>query len=286
MKKINLKDLKDSSIYITPHLPILHTKRYKFSLLSIVAYLGLFTAISWVLLIIILAVTPLKDYVFVVENEAIFEQSIKINELEQKIRFLRNEVESFASTERKLKYAIILGKDDSTKSLTKKEKTAIYDSLKKPSTSKKIKRKEGSVLSTFFMLIENVYSYFQNKDEVYFRVPVKGYVINNFDPQHGHNGIDYGVKSGSPVFAASNGLVIFADYTSDDGYTMIIQHNEKYISIYKHLSINIKKQRDIVEQGEIIALSGNSGYNTTGAHLHFEIWEDGKVVDPQTLIIN
>ncbi len=286
MKKISLKELKDSAIYITPHLPILLTKRYKFSLFSALAYFGLFTAISWIILIIILAVTPLKEYVFVIENDEILEQSIRINELESKIRFLRNEVEHFASTERKLKYAIILGKDDSAKSLTKKEKTEIYDSLKKINPPQKIKRKEGSVLTSLFMMVEKFYTYIQNKNEVYFRHPVKGYVITNFDPLHGHNGIDYGVKSGSPVFAASNGLIIFADYTSDDGYTIIIQHNEKYISIYKHLSVNIKKQRDIVEQGEIIALSGNSGYNTSGAHLHFEIWEDGKVVDPQTLIIN
>ncbi|NLT50202.1 MAG: M23 family metallopeptidase, partial [Ignavibacteria bacterium] len=41
-----------------------------------------------------------------------------------------------------------------------------------------------------------------------------------------------------------------------------------------------------VVQGETIALSGNSGYNTTGAHLHFEIWKNGKAVNPKNILLN
>jgi murein DD-endopeptidase MepM/ murein hydrolase activator NlpD len=99
-------------------------------------------------------------------------------------------------------------------------------------------------------------------------------------------GLDYVVKAGTPVYATAGGFVIFSGYTIDDGYTIIISHNEEFISIYKHCSSLIKKQRERVEQGELIAISGNSGKLTTGPHLHFEIWENGKPVDPEKIILN
>lgn len=239
MKRINLKDLKESAIYVTPHLPIMHTKRYKYSLLSAFLWVCLFTLITWFLLIVILAVTPLKDYVFVLENDKIIEQSVKINELERKVNFLRSEMENMASTNKRLKYALILGTIDSNNVKLEAEKKKIYDTLKK--NKLKNNRKEGNILTGLL----NFFGIFTNDDNrpdnTTFRMPVKGYLIKNYEPERGHMGIDYGVKSGTPVYATSSGLVIFADYTNDDGYTLIIQHGEKYISIYKHLSACLKK---------------------------------------------
>ena len=57
---------------------------------------------------------------------------------------------------------------------------------------------------------------------------------------------------------------------------LIIQHDKNYITIYKHCLTLLKKIRDKVSQGELIALSGNSGKDTTGPHLHFEVWQNGK----------
>ena len=99
-------------------------------------------------------------------------------------------------------------------------------------------------------------------------------------------GVDFVVKEGTPVYAASGGYIVFSDYTIDDGYMIIIIHRDGYISIYKHCSSLIKGVRDNVEQGELIALSGNSGKHTTGPHLHLEIWRDGKPVNPEKQFIN
>ena len=99
-------------------------------------------------------------------------------------------------------------------------------------------------------------------------------------------GIDFVVKSGTPVYASANGYVIFSDYTNKDGNMLIIGHPDNYITIYKHCSVLMKKERDTVIQGELIALSGNTGEITTGPHLHFEIWKDGQPIDPRTVLIN
>jgi murein DD-endopeptidase MepM/ murein hydrolase activator NlpD len=109
--------------------------------------------------------------------------------------------------------------------------------------------------------------------------------VNKFDPGSGHLGIDFAVKEGSPVFAAEDGYVIFSDYTPKDGHILILQHADKYQTFYKHCSQLLKSDRQSVRKGEIIALSGNTGYNTTGSHLHFELWLDGKPVNPEEFII-
>ena len=53
-----------------------------------------------------------------------------------------------------------------------------------------------------------------------------------------------------------------------------------------HCSSLLKKEGDKVVQGELIALSGNSGTESSGPHLHFEIWKDGKPIDPLKVLIN
>jgi len=120
----------------------------------------------------------------------------------------------------------------------------------------------------------------------YFIKPVNGFISRGFNTDKGHIGIDFVVKVGSPVYAAANGYVVFADYTSRDGYMMIINHTNDYITVYKHCSILLKKIRDRVFQGELISLSGNSGEITTGPHLHFEIWKQGQPINPKNVFSN
>ena len=93
------------------------------------------------------------------------------------------------------------------------------------------------------------------------------------------------MKENSPVFASAGGYIVFADYTPNYGYSIIINHQENYVTKYLHCSTLLKKNGDIVRQGELIALSGNSGSESTGPHLHFEIWKDGKPINPSEVLI-
>ncbi len=63
------------------------------------------------------------------------------------------------------------------------------------------------------------------------------------------------------------------------GNVVILYHGDGYFTHYGHHQNNIKKQRDFVKRGDVIALVGSTGI-TTGPHLHFEIWKEGKVLDP------
>ena len=85
--------------------------------------------------------------------------------------------------------------------------------------------------------------------------------------------------------ATLDGTVIASDYTAETGNVIQIQHNQGFVSIYKHLGASLKKVGDKVQAGEAIAVVGNSGALTTGPHLHFELWYKGRAVDPEKYIV-
>ena len=69
-------------------------------------------------------------------------------------------------------------------------------------------------------------------------------------------------------------------WTAETGHVIVIQHTNDLLSIYKHNSVVLKKEGDIVKAGEVIGIVGNSGEFTTGPHLHFEIWLKGQPLNP------
>ena len=78
--------------------------------------------------------------------------------------------------------------------------------------------------------------------------------------------------------------MIFSDWTSETGNIIIVQHENNLISAYKHNSALLKEAGEFVRSGEAIAIIGNSGENSTGPHLHFELWYEGAPIDPQGFI--
>lgn len=94
-----------------------------------------------------------------------------------------------------------------------------------------------------------------------------------------HNGIDLGVWYSTEVKATKAGKVIFAGWLERYGWTVEIEHEMGYRTLYAHNRYYFPDTGDEVEEGEVIALSGDSG-DTTGPHLHYEIRLNGKPVDP------
>lgn len=277
MAKFSFKNLRKSSLYITPNFPVIHTKRYKISLRRLAFFTFFFTAIVSTAVILILMFTPLKEIVLVFENERLAKEQKTIEELEDKIVFLSKELEKMASTNRRLKYALLLGITDSLDT-----NSVILDSLRTHDEEKPVIG--GSIYFAALKFFNFIFA--DSTENIFFIKPVEGFITNKFLPEKGHMGIDFSVKTGRPVYASAGGQIIFADYTTDYGYVLIISHSDNYLSIYKHCSSLVKKEREFVRQGEVIALSGNSGLKSYGPHLHFEIWKNGKPIDPKKIIIN
>lgn len=114
--------------------------------------------------------------------------------------------------------------------------------------------------------------------------PVKGIITNKFNPLAKHYGVDLVAAPNEVVLSVAKGTVIYSGWSVETGYTITIQHSNNFISVYKHNSKLLKRQGDIVEAGDVIAIIGNSGELTTGPHLHFELWQDGKPLDPTKMI--
>lgn len=120
---------------------------------------------------------------------------------------------------------------------------------------------------------------------VYFMSPLKGSIISDeFDPLKNHFGIDLVAPKNSTILSVLDGTVIMADWTYDTGYVITIQHDGNIISTYKHNSKLLKEVGDKVKIGEAIAIVGNTGHLSFGPHLHFELWYQGKALNPQEYI--
>ena len=110
--------------------------------------------------------------------------------------------------------------------------------------------------------------------------PVNGLVSSTFNLHEKHYGIDIASTPSEPVLATMKGTVVFTGFDPNAGYVIQLQHTNGFVSVYKHNDKLLKSQGDAVHAGEVIALAGNTGNLSTGVHLHFELWFDGKPVDP------
>jgi len=117
-----------------------------------------------------------------------------------------------------------------------------------------------------------------------FMAPVKGVISSSFNKTENHFGVDVTAGKNTPIKACMTGTVVFADWTTQSGYVVIVQHSKEILSVYKHCSALLKKQGDYVQTGEAIAIIGNSGEHSTGPHLHFELWHLGNPVNPESYI--
>ena len=111
-----------------------------------------------------------------------------------------------------------------------------------------------------------------------------GIVSSNYDPINGHFGVDYVCKKEEPIKAAFDGTVLLSSWTKDSGYVISIIHPNNLISVYKHNSKVFVEPGQIVKTGEVISIIGDTGELSTGPHLHFELWLNGKSINPSEFI--
>lgn len=116
-----------------------------------------------------------------------------------------------------------------------------------------------------------------------FYSPVKGVVSRGFDRVL-HPWVDVTAPAGSMVMAVLDGTVVFTDWVQESGYTLVVQHSNDLISIYKNNQKLLHKSGDAVKAGTPVAMLASSNSLTKGDHLHFELWYKGAAVDPALYI--
>lgn len=123
------------------------------------------------------------------------------------------------------------------------------------------------------------------KDGLFFYKPVNGVISSHYQADIHHFGVDIAAASKESVLATLDGTVMYAGYDPNQGNVIQLQHKNGFVSVYKHNELLLKEPGEHVVAGEAIALVGNTGKLSTGPHLHFELWYNGKPVNPEDFIV-
>lgn len=119
----------------------------------------------------------------------------------------------------------------------------------------------------------------------------KGWMSSRYgrrtDPFHGkiawHAGVDFAGKMGSDIIAVASGVVVESSHQGGYGGKVVINHGNGFQTLYAHNKENLVKVGEIVKKGQVIALMGTTG-RSTGPHVHFEVYKNGRTVDPASYI--
>lgn len=258
---------------------------FKLSRLNVFVAIGLLSILLVFITTYIIAFTPLKEYIpgytDVTLQRRIYELQLRSDSVafamraqEKYLEDLRNVLGGDLPNERKM-------------GITDTAQTRNYQNIKDKRSP------EDSVLRSEYDNA-NKYNLFKSDKSsgkgasmrnITFFAPVKGMVTSEFDPLRKHFGIDIVAARNEVIKSVQDGTVIFAGWTVETGNVIAIQHPGNIISIYKHNSVLLKREGNIVHAGETVAIIGESGELSTGPHLHLEIWINGIPVNPKDYIV-
>lgn len=251
----------------------------KLSRLNFYIFGGLFSITLILATILLIAFTPLKEYIPGYSSTQLQKDATKLtidsDSLKNRLAMLENYTNSIKSV-----LTGNLTSDDLIDSIQDSAKRIqIDESALDASKQDSIFREKIESRDRFPLSDES-----QDKLKIVFFAPISGNVSQSFNSENKHFAIDVVAKVGTPVKAAADGTVIFSEWTTETGYVIILKHANNFISVYKHNGTLLKQQGDLVQSGEAIASIGSSGELTTGPHLHFELWSDGYAVNPANYI--
>jgi murein DD-endopeptidase MepM/ murein hydrolase activator NlpD len=258
---------------------------FRLSRLNVFIVLGTLTIILIVLTSILIAFTPLREYIPGYTNvglqKKLYELQIKTDSIERGMQRKEHFIQNMKD--------VMNGKDLSTDVPVTSDTLHKYTNIKlKKSPEDSLLRSEIETQGKYnlykFENAENVRQKNQPIGKVLFFVPLKGVITNGFDPSQGHYGVDIVAKQNEAIKSVLDGTVILSNWTLETGYTIAIQHSQNIVSVYKHNSALLKKEGEFVKAGDPIAIIGQTGELTTGPHLHFELWSDGTPVNPKDYI--
>jgi murein DD-endopeptidase MepM/ murein hydrolase activator NlpD len=249
----------------------------RLSQLNVFVILGISSLLLILLVILLIAFTPLKEFIPGYANVNIRKQGVE--------NFLKSDSIQVAMSQNN-RYLdniknIIQGE------LKELDNEFVIDSMASYDGIKNEPIEEDSVLRAMIET-EEKYNLFNqagstpgNISSFIFLQPLKGIVTNRFNFKEQHFGIDIVSPKNEAIKATLDGTVIFAEWTVETGHVIQLQHHDNIVSIYKHNSVLHKKVGDHVKAGEVIAIVGNSGELSTGPHLHFELWYNGIAINPE-----
>jgi murein DD-endopeptidase MepM/ murein hydrolase activator NlpD len=239
--------------------------------LCIIGLIGLTT--------LLIAFTPLREYIPGYSSNKLKKQAADLTfETDSLVRVL-NSTNRYLDNIRKVLTGDIENNEINRDSLREQFKLDPSTIDLKPIIQDSLLRAEVALEDKYNLFEQNTV-----KSDVVLFPPIAGTVSQKYDARKKHYAVDVVAARETPVKAAANGMVIFAEWTADTGHVIILEHKDGLLSVYKHNGSLNKSQGDMVRAGEVIASVGNTGEFTTGPHLHFELWDKGTPLNPLDFI--
>lgn len=254
-------------------------ERFSFKLNRLNAFIfgGIFSVLLISLTILFITLTPLKEYIQGYSSSELQKEATdlvyKVDSLNQAISVNDLYIENIQQVLKGEIKRVTFNKD----SVLRQFQIDEIDFAPSPVDS--MFREEVEQMDRF-----SVFQQAKKSTDIVFSSPIKGQITQQYDDQEKHFAVDIAVDQDTPVKAIADGTVIFRGFTADTGYVIVIEHGQGFISIYKHNASIYKEQGELVKSGEVIANAGSTGAFSTGAHLHFELWNDGYPVNPTNYI--
>jgi murein DD-endopeptidase MepM/ murein hydrolase activator NlpD len=246
--------------------------------MNVLVFGGTFALSLITITLYLIAFTPIREYIpgyaDVNMRRSMVNMTLKTDTLLGKVAAQEHFIETMMR--------VINGQADSTKPTRKQVAEQLYDSihhLEKSEADSQLRLQieggdryalDGGTEKAFASGIGS-YSFF---------TPLKGSVTTKFNTAQKHYGIDIVSGPNEVIKSALDGTVVLANFTSETGYVIGVQHSNNLFTLYKHNSALLKNVGDYVKAGEVIAVIGNTGEYSSGPHLHFELWFNGSPVNP------
>ncbi len=262
---------------------------YKLTLLNV--YIALSTIVVVVALgvVMLIAFTPLRKYVpgygDVSQNEELIRIYNQLDSIDRDMAAYRD----YADNARR----VLVGDVQTEKDITDaspdlQDSIAEIDQVERSEVDEQLRREielaEIGALAQQSGRTTNLSPLDVPLEQMFFSTPVAGEISSGFMLDNKHYGVDVLAPKNTPIKAVMDGYVFLSDWTLETGNTIGIQHTNNVITFYKHNSVLLKKAGSYVRAGEAVAIIGNTGTLSDGPHLHFELWYQGKPVDPTEYI--
>lgn len=292
LKETSKRKKEKLTIVIVPGNKSENAKNFtvgKFSLLLIsISAFGLIA----VFVVGLMVYTPLGHFLPITDPELDNKFNKQIIQVQEKLNTVLNEIVVLRQYNLKLRRALGEKISDSDSILAEK----YIEPVSEPKVNLNIQPDveiESGTTTPLFSSDEKTINPLRTSTEVEFGMPdlplikpIDGLITRDFNLEIGHLGIDISGREGSTILASAPGTIIFADWSYDYGNMIIIAHANGFRTVYKHNQRLLKTAGETIRRGEPIALLGNTGKESTGPHLHFEVWKDEIAIDPKDYLLN
>lgn len=232
-----------------------------------------------VLILLLVMFTPIGGLMYNSEDAQLRQRVIEVS---QKVQALQDSLNARDSQLTEMQQVISSGEDTSFAIDTEFENSQNFSDQENRELDFTSGVRSKGMLSQNEIIFSKI---FKTVPEFPTEYPIEGTFTRGYNPEDGHYGIDIATGKGTSFKAIADGAVVNQNWTMNYGYVLHVQHSNGIITVYKHAMSLSKSIGDIVLKGDILGTVGDVGMQSSGSHLHIEIWKNGVPQNPNLYLI-